>query len=165
VLFLASIAATLIIRLREGSWPPPGMPDPPRGLWISTAILLVSSVTMQWAVESARRNRSDALRVSTLATTILGVGFLVSQAANWLHWIGLDATIRSSLYAYLFYVLTGLHAAHVIGGLVPLVVVTVNAWYGRYSSAFHSGVRQCAVYWHFLGVVWLVLFGLIHATT
>ena len=79
-------------------------------------------------------------------------------------WVGQNATIRSSLYAYLFYVLTGLHAAHVIGGLVPLVVVTVNSAYGRYSSVFSAGVRQIAIYWHFLGVVWLVLFAVILAT-
>jgi cytochrome c oxidase subunit 3 len=165
VLFLASIVATIIIRVRAGSWPPPGMPPPPRGLWLSTAILIVSSATMQWAVESARRDRRDSLRFATLLTTILGFAFLGSQVANRLHWVGQNATIRSSLYAYLFYVLTGLHALHVVGGLVPLVIVSVNSAYGRYSSVFHAGVRQVAIYWHFLGVVWIVLFAVILATS
>ncbi len=165
VLFLASIVATIIMRVRAGSWPPPGMPPPPRGLWLSTAILIVSSATMQWAVESARRDRRDSLKIATLLTTILGFAFLGSQVANWLHWVGQNATIRSSLYAYLFYVLTGLHALHVLGGLVPLVIVSVNSAYGRYSSVFHAGVRQVAIYWHFLGVVWIVLFAVILATS
>lgn len=165
VLFLASIVATLVIRFRTDVWPPPGMPRPPAGLWISTAILAVSSLTMELSVWAAERDRKDALRVLTLATTLLAVAFLVTQVVNWFHWVEQSATIRSSLYAYLFYVLTGLHAAHVLGGLVPLVVVTVNSAYGRYSSVFHEGVKIVAVYWHFLGVVWAVLFTLLLTTT
>jgi cytochrome c oxidase subunit 3 len=165
ILFLASMVATIVIRLRTGVWPPPGMPPPPPRLWVSTAILAVSSITMQWAVESARRNRKDSLKVAMISTTLLAIAFLTSQVMNWWEWVGQSATIRSSLYAYLFYVLTGLHAAHVLGGLVPLVVVSVNAVYGRYSSLFHNGVRQCAIYWHFLGVIWALLFTVILATT
>jgi cytochrome c oxidase subunit 3 len=165
ILFAASIVATIIIRLRTGVWPPPGMPPPPSRLWISTLILAISSITMQWGVESARRNRTDALKIAMISTTLSALAFLVSQVINWWSWVGQSATIRSSLYAYLFYVLTGLHAAHVLGGLVPLIVVSVNACYGRYSGMFHEGVRQVAVYWHFLGVVWAVLFLVILLTT
>ena len=164
ILFLASIVATLIIRFRTGVWPPPGMPPPPTRLWVSTAILAVSGITMQWAVVSARRDRKDSLKAAMILTTLLAIAFLISQVMNWWHWVGQSATIRSSLYAYLFYVLTGLHAVHVLGGLVPLVVVTVNAWYGRYSSLFSTGLQQCAIYWHFLGVVWVLLFAVILAT-
>jgi cytochrome c oxidase subunit 3 len=164
ILFLASIVATVIIRFRTGVWPPPGMPPPPTRLWVSTAILAVSGVTMQWAVVSARRDRHDSLKAAMILTTLLAVAFLVSQILNWWHWVGESATIRSSLYAYLFYVLTGLHALHVLGGLVPLIVVTVNAFYGRYSSFFHTGVKLCAIYWHFLGIVWVLLFTVILVT-
>lgn len=165
ILFLASIVATLIIRYRTGGWPPPGMPPPPSRLWISTAILAVSGVTMQWAVVSARRDRKDSLKAAMILTLLLAVAFLISQLMNWWHWVGQSATIRSSLYAYLFYVLTGLHAVHVLGGLIPLIVVTVNSWYGRYSSVFSTGVKQCAIYWHFLGVVWALLFTVILVTS
>jgi cytochrome c oxidase subunit 3 len=165
ILFLASIVATIIIRFRTGEWPPPGMPPPPSRLWLSTAILAVSGATMQWAVESARRDRKDSLKAAMILTTLLAVAFLTSQVMNWWQWVGESATIRSSLYAYLFYVLTGLHALHVVGGLVPLMVVTVNSVYERYSSVFHTGVKQCAIYWHFLGVVWVFLFAVILATT
>lgn len=165
ILFLASIVATWVIRARTGQWPPPGMPPPPSGLWVSTAILLISSATLEWGLRLIRRNQLQEFRVALLTTTILGLAFIVSQVTNWFLWVGSSATIRSSLYAYLFYVLTGLHAAHVLGGLVPLVVVTVNAWYSRYSALHHEGVKQVAVYWHFLGVVWGVLLLVIFSTT
>ena len=58
----------------------------------------------------------------------------------------------------MFYVLTALHAAHVIGGLIPLIVVYIKARRGRYSRNFHPGVRYVTAYWHFLDVVWVLLF-------
>ncbi|MCZ6542722.1 MAG: cytochrome c oxidase subunit 3, partial [Planctomycetota bacterium] len=57
-----------------------------------------------------------------------------------------------------FYVLTGVHALHVIGGLIPLAAVTIRSFRNRYSSTDHAAVRYCAMYWHFLDGVWIVLF-------
>ncbi len=165
VLFAATIVATFVIRSRTGIWPPPGLPPPPSGLWISTAILALSSAAMEWSVRSIRRDRRLDFRAATLAATLLGFAFLATQIVNWFQWVGQSATIRSSLYAYLFYVMTGIHALHVLGGLVPLVVVTVNAAYDRYSSVSHEGVLLVSTYWHFLGVVWAVLLAVIFATS
>ena len=162
ILFAASLAGYLVVRARAVAWPPPDMPRLPAGLWVSTIIILVSSGTIQFALASARRDRAGALIGAMLITTLLGVVFLFSQAVNWgwLIWIQ-HATPRSGMYLFTFYALTGLHALHVIGGLVLLTVVTARAFRGRYSSAFHPGVRYSAMYWHFLDVVWLVMFVLL----
>ncbi len=161
MLFAASLMMYLVIRLRAPVWPPPGMPHLPGTLWISTAIILISSFTMHSAVRAAREDRAQALSMAMLLTTLLGVLFLVSQTVNWFSLVAANLTAKSNFYGFTFYLLTGLHAAHVIGGLVPLAVVTIRSWQRRYSAGFHPGVEYVAIYWHFLAVVWVVLFTLL----
>ena len=158
MLFGASLLGYLIVRSRATAWPPPGMPSLPGGLWISTLILLASSATVQAAVRAARAGRQAGLRWGMLSTTLLGVAFLISQTLNWFVLVAANLTARTNLYGFTFYLLTVLHAAHVVGGVIPLAVVTTRTWRGRYSAAFHPGVEYCKTYWHFLDVVWLVMF-------
>jgi cytochrome c oxidase subunit 3 len=161
VLFAASVAAYLVVRARAEVWPPPDMPALPRGLWVSTVVILISSGTIQGALASIRRGRYGALIGLLLITTLLGLVFLVSQAVNWAWLISLQATASAGLYMFTFYMLTALHGLHVIGGLGLLVVVTAKAFVGRYSAGDHTGVRHAAMYWHFLDGVWLVMFVLL----
>jgi cytochrome c oxidase subunit 3 len=161
MLFAASILGYLVIRFRAPSWPPPGVPRLPGTLWISTLIIVISSFTMQAAVRAVREDRQRALRTSMLLTALLGVAFLVSQTLNWFALVAANLTAKTNLYGFTFFMLTGLHAAHVVGGLIPLGIVTVRAFRGRYSSGFRPGVEYCAIYWHFLAAVWLVLFALL----
>ena len=161
MLFVSSIIGYMVIRSKAAAWPPPGMPQLPSALWISTLIIAISSVTMQAAVRAARSNRQAALRAGMLLTTLLGAAFLASQALNWFALVAGNLTAKTNLYGFTFYMLTGLHAAHVIGGLIPLAVVTARAWAGRYSTAAHAGVEYCALYWHFLTAVWVVMFGIL----
>jgi cytochrome c oxidase subunit 3 len=70
----------------------------------------------------------------------------------------MHVTPSANLYGFTFYMLTGLHAAHVIGGLALLAIVTVRAFCGRYSANAHAGVLYSTMYWHFLDGVWLVMF-------
>lgn len=161
VLFTASLVAYLFIRARAAAWPPPGSPPLPAGLWASTGIILLCSVSIHTALRSVRRDRQGTLLGALLITLLLGLVFLVSQAVNWYWLMAIQGGVRNSLYLYTFYCLTGLHALHVIGGLALLVVVSAKAATGRYSPAFYPGVRYAAMYWHFLDVVWLVMFVLI----
>jgi len=138
------------------------MPPLPGGLWLSTVLLLVSSITMQHAVVAVRRGRITAMRAELAATTVLAVAFLAVQAVCWAAWaepmrdaIG-QTEQRFMLTA--FYVLTGLHALHVIGGLVPLITINSRAAAGRYSIERHAGIAYTAMYWHFLDGMWLVIF-------
>jgi len=158
MLFAATLAGYLWVRGGAETWPPPGMPSLPKGLWLSTALLLASSGTVQWALGGVRRGRLDALRRGLLLTTVLGVAFLVSQTASWFVLAAAEFGPRLNLYAFTFYLLTALHAAHVVGGLVPLSLVTARAFKGRYTQGFHPGVEYVATYWHFLDAVWVVLF-------
>ena len=162
ILFAASITAYLIVRVRAEVWQPVNMPDPPPWLWFSTAVILVSSGTIHWGLAGIRRSLHGRLIGAMLATTLLGLVFLVSQAINWAWLIAINATTSTAgLYIFTFYVLTGLHAVHVIGGLALLTVVTARSFAGRYSADHHPGVKYAVMYWHFLAAVWLVLFTLI----
>lgn len=162
MLFGASLIGYLVVRSRAASWPPPGIPRLPAGLWASTVILLLGSITIAWALRSARRDRQELLRAALLITLLLGVLFLASQTLNWFYLVLLHLPKRANLYAFTFYMLTGLHALHVVGGLILLAYVTVRAHQGRYSPASHAPLAHCATYWHYLDAVWLVLFTVLY---
>jgi len=161
ILFAASLAAFLIIRLRADAWPPPDAPGMPFGLFISTPLLLLSSATMWWGLKGVREGNNGAGAIGLLATLVLGVAFLGIQGWAWSQLYALELTARSNLYGFTFFMLTGLHAAHVIGGLIPLAIATGRAFVNRYTPEDHGGVSHVAMYWHFLDGVWLVLFGVL----
>jgi cytochrome c oxidase subunit 3 len=161
MLFGGGLVAYWVIRSRSPVWPPPDAPDLPLGMWVSTALLLLSSVTIQQALSAVRRGQGDRLRRRLVLTLVIAAGFVASQAWNWLHFYRLDSTFYTHLYGFTFYMLTGLHALHVLGGLIALIVVSVRAYLGHYSWAYYPGVRLTTIYWHFLGAVWLILFGLL----
>jgi cytochrome c oxidase subunit 3 len=158
MLFAASMLMYMIVRVQSPEWPPRGMPPLPPLLIVSTMVLLVSSATMQWAVASARCDRPAATARAMAITSLLAVIFLALQALAWIEMILANLDIHDHLYAFTFYVLTALHALHVVGGLGPMFIVTARAFRGRYSSRDYAALVYCAMYWHFLGAVWLVLY-------
>lgn len=155
ILFAASMVAYLVVRTRAGAgWRPAGMPHLPAGLWLSTAIIIALSVAIEAGQRDIRRGERERLARAMGIAFLLGIAFLINQAVNWRVLIA----AKGSLYGFTFFMLTGLHAAHVIGGLIPLGVVTRRAREGRYTRIFHPGVSYCTMYWHFLAVVWIVMF-------
>ena len=162
ILFAAVLIGYVVLRLSPALESTIEIPPLPRGLWLSTLFLLGGSGTIQMALTGVRRERPRWLRTGMVATAILGIAFLATQTVCWIDWAGhLRSSLAETQRAFLvtsFYVFTGLHATHVIGGLVPLTVVTRRAFADRYTSADHAGVRYCTMYWHFLDGVWLALF-------
>lgn len=155
ILFAASMVAYLVVRTRAGdSWRPVGMPHLPAGLWISTGLILLLSIAIETGLRDIRRGERPRLARAIGIAFLLGVAFLFNQVLNWRSLL----VAKGSLYGFTFYMLTGLHAAHVIGGLIPLGIVTRRAWEGRYTRDFHPGVAYCTMYWHFLAIVWIVMF-------
>jgi cytochrome c oxidase subunit 3 len=124
---------------------------------VSTALLLVSSWTMQRALRFGRSGdpRQGGMMV---ATSALALGFLAVQGVAWAELYRQNLAISDNLYGWTFYVLTALHAAHVVGGLVPMAITTWRASRGRYGPADHRGITYCAMYWHFLDGAWIVLY-------
>jgi cytochrome c oxidase subunit 3 len=162
--FAASIVIYLLLRHMHRPWPPLGFPALPATLWLSTLDIVLASVAIQGAVLAARRNDKVGLRRNLVATLLLGLGFLGLQSCAWYKvWSQVTvAADRSSTYLEMFYAMTGLHAVHVLGGLVPLVMVTVSAYRDMYGRKKYAAVRYTAIYWHFLDVIWCAVFAVIY---
>ncbi len=161
VLFASSLVAYAVVRIRAHSWRAPGDPGPPFELWISTLILIGCSVAIQSSLTAIRTGRGEAMIRRLWLSLGFAVAFLSCQSWTWFRFHSADVLHGSSLYGFTFFMLTGLHAAHVVGGLVSLGVVIALAYRGTYSWAYYPGVRNNAIYWHFLGVVWVIMFVLL----
>jgi cytochrome c oxidase subunit 3 len=130
-------------------------------LWVNTAILVSSSAAMQWALIAARRGETDSLMIGLFAGGVLAVAFLGGQTLAWrqLHMLGaFDVTHPAIGF---FYLITALHGLHLLGGLVAWGRTTAKVWSGVDLDHVRLSVELCTIYWHFLLVVWLVLFGLL----
>ena len=157
MLFGASLVGFLVLRVRAEQWPPPGTPPLPGGLWVSTGLLIVLSLALVMAARAARAGKTSALNRMLGVSVLLAVAFLAAQISNWMRMAAHSVLPDQSLFVWFFYLLTILHAAHVLFGLVPLVLVAVRARRGRYTAADHEGVDLVAIYWHFLAVTWLAI--------
>jgi cytochrome c oxidase subunit 3 len=116
------------------------------------------SFAMHRAVRDIRHNRGESLLRDLWLALAFALAFLLGQALNWRTMApGLYANVPHPLYPFTFYMLTGLHAAHVVGGFIPLGIVIGRARQHLYTSSEHEGVRLCRQYWDYLGVVWVVL--------
>jgi cytochrome c oxidase subunit 3 len=161
MIFVATVLGYLVVRFDRPpgmEWMPQGTPGLPHALALSTALLVVSSWTMQGAVRAAREGRTRGVSSGLSATLALAVAFLAIQTLAWAELWRRQATIDSGLYAWTFYVLTGLHALHVLGGLPPMAIALHRAHRGLYTATDHAGLVLCAMYWHALDVIWVVLY-------
>jgi cytochrome c oxidase subunit 3 len=163
VLFVAAIVGYLAVRIKATDWPPPGMPRLPAGLWLATLVLLGASATVHRSLRAIRQGERTASTRWLAATLGLAVVFLGVQSWNWWGLIRMRLTAGSNLYAFTFFMLTGLHAAHVLGGLVLLAVVAARSSRGRYGSGHHPGITYATMYVHFLDGIWLLLFAVMVA--
>jgi len=157
MLFGATLVGFLVLRLRAEQWPPPGSPPLPGGLWVSTGLLIVLSLALVMAVRAVRAGRTSVLNRMLGVSVLLAVAFLVAQISNWMRMAAHSVLPDQSLFVWFFYLLTILHAAHVLFGLVPLLLVTVRARAGRYAAENHETIHLVGMYWHFLMVTWVAI--------
>ncbi|MEM6551310.1 MAG: cytochrome c oxidase subunit 3 [Planctomycetota bacterium] len=174
-LFLASMIGYAIIRI-QGSYaktnaltgdrippvaPPAGSIEMPWLLAISTVLILASSYTIHQALVAVRRERQAALRHWLMLTVGLTAGFLITQTPAMLQLLTDEALAEAGYSSRLFqlaFFLVLVHALHVIGGVIPLLVITKRALDGKYDHEFYTPVKLTVMYWHFLDVVWLFMF-------
>lgn len=167
--FLAAITVlfTLLIisyggRMEVGNdWRP--LPDPWL-LWPNTALLILSSVALQRARVCARRGQIDGVRTGLLAAGGLAFAFLAGQLLASYQLVGLGYFASTNPANAFFYLLTGLHALHLIGGLVAWGRTSAKVRRGFGAAQVALSVELCAIYWHFVLLVWLVLFTLMLVT-
>ena len=158
VFFAASIVAFFITSAQSDSFRTVDAPSPPLGVFVSTAILILLSLSLRYGMKQLAENRKIPFLRSLIVTLGLSLAFLLAQVQNWrtMASFAIDAHAQTP-YAYSFYFLTGLHALHVVLGIAPLVLVYQRAQRDEYSSSRNEGVRLLRQYWDFLLAVWLVL--------
>jgi cytochrome c oxidase subunit III len=137
----------------------------PQLLWFNTGVLVVSSVALQWAYVAARRNDQEGAIVGLLAGGASAVTFLIGQLLVW-HQLDVAGYFLASNPANaFFYLITATHGLHLIGGLVALGRTAAKVWRGVELIQLRLSVELCAIYWHFLLLVWLLLLGLLTGWT
>ncbi len=174
ILFVASIVGFLLINYFIRQPYPQTQPDGstlmvtrdipdlhlPLGLWVSTALILASSATVHRALHNVRLERQAAFRRWIAATLVLAVAFVAVQAPSLAVLLIEHGRLMEkdvALYGLVAFLVL-VHALHVLGGIGPLFVVTLRAYAGRYDHEHYAPVQYVTMYWHFLDVVWVVMF-------
>ncbi len=156
MIFGAFFTAYFFIRVvTHDPWPAPGTKIPEAATGVNTAILLVSSLTIHWALVSIKKGNRFGLKAGMVLTFLLGLTFLFLQVNEYVHlgWAPHDAA-----QATIFYSLTGLHGAHVFVGLCALAIVTLRSFRGHYSPEHHQGMEVPGIYWHFVDGMWIIVY-------
>jgi cytochrome c oxidase subunit 3 len=133
----------------------------PRLLWFNTGILVLSSVSLQYASVAARQGRMDDVRDAMIAGGLLALTFLVGQLLVWQELNAAGYFLAANPANAFFYMLTGVHGLHLLGGLVALGRTADKVWRNVEPSKVRLSVQLCAIYWHFLLALWFVLFSLL----
>jgi cytochrome c oxidase subunit 3 len=137
----------------------------PKLLWFNTGVLVTSSIALQWAYIAARRNDMDGVIIGLLAGGVSAAIFLVGQLLAWQQLNVAGYFVASNPANSFFYLITAMHGLHLMGGLVALARTTAKVWRGAEMTQVRLSVELCAIYWHFLLLVWLVLLGLLTGWT
>jgi cytochrome c oxidase subunit III len=162
IIFGALFAHYLYNRVSAGAWPPAGTPIDHKIPWLGlplllTVILLSSGWTCHNAVEAIKKDRQLGMIGWLSITIVLGVLFIAGQAFEYAQLMAEGLTLGSGVYASTFYGLTGLHGAHVIGGVGLLTAMYARGLAGHFSSRHHYGLEAATMYWHFVDAIWIVL--------
>jgi cytochrome c oxidase subunit III len=149
------------MRMHLGDWSPL---QEPQLMWWNTGVLAVTSVAMQWAAAATRRGDTDGVRTGLIAAGVLTFAFLAGQLVVWQQLKDAGYYLTTNPANGFFYLLTAVHGLHVVGGLVAWGRTAARVWNGIEVAKLRLSVELCAIYWHFLLVVWLVLFALLLST-
>lgn len=160
VLFMLFIVA-YFIRMELDDWRP--MPEPGL-LWVNTLLLFLCSVVMQWTRGAAQKGLQDKVKWGMVTAGAFTLAFIYGQLTAWQELNNAGFYLASNPANAFFYVLTGLHGLHILGGLWVWTRSTFRVWSGTDVKAVRLSVELCSVYWHFLLLVWLIVFALLSYT-
>ncbi|WP_181305924.1 cytochrome c oxidase subunit 3 [Rufibacter sp. XAAS-G3-1] len=158
VMMFAAFTSAYIVRREEGNWLEF---DLPWILLLNTVVLVLSSIFMQWAYVSAKRDNLKNLKIALVLTILAGTAFLIGQ------WQGWGELVRNNVFfggstanpsGSFLYVLTGVHAFHLVTGLIFLIIVVISALSYKVHSRNLTRIELCTIYWHFLGALWIYLY-------
>jgi cytochrome c oxidase subunit 3 len=155
IMIFASLTSAFIVKQGEGSWLDYNLPSM---FWFTTATIIISSGLLQWGYFAAKNNQLKLLSLLLGATTLLGLLFLVGQWWSWGQLVAMEVYFVGNPAGSFIYVLTGLHAFHLLSGIIFLVVVLISSFKHKIHSGNLVRMEMCTTYWHFLGALWIYLF-------
>jgi cytochrome c oxidase subunit 3 len=156
MLFGSFFTAYFFVRVNgDAEWPLEPFELPTYVAGVNTAILVTSSFTIHWALQSIKRGSRAGLQAGLVLTVALGLTFLLTQVREYSR-VGFSPA--DGAFGTIFYGLTGLHGAHVFVGLTLLTFATIRAFRGHFSPQAHWGVEIPGIYWHFVDVMWIVVY-------
>ena len=170
VMFFGSLFAVYFYLYgSHGTWPPAAPSSTPEYYvsWvpiplINTVVLLSRGVTCHFAADAIARDNRRRFFMLQIATIVLGFAFEAGQLYEFISAFGRGLNLTANTFASAFFTMTGFHGAHVLGGLILLILILYRASKGQFSSQHHVGVAAVTLYWHFVDVVWIFLFGILY---
>ena len=156
MLFGSFFTAYFFVRVVANSdWVPDPFEFPKSVAGMNTVILVASSFTMHYALHAIKNGNRRGLKVGLMVTLMMGSVFLITQINEY---VKAGFSIHDGAFASVFYGLTGLHGLHVFVGLTLLTIMAVRSFRGHFSPEAHMGVECAGIYWHFVDVMWIVVF-------
>jgi cytochrome c oxidase subunit 3 len=160
MLFGSFFTAYFFVRVVQNEpWPPDPFEFPVLVASMNTAILVSSSFTVHYALHSIKKGNRLGLQVGLATTFMLGAMFLLTQLNEY---VKAGFAISDGAFASVFYGLTGLHGAHVFVGLTLLAIMNVRALRGHFTPDKHMGVETAGIYWHFVDVMWIIVWSTVY---
>ena len=155
VMLFASFTSAYIVRRGEGNWL---QFDIPTQFAVSVGIAVLSSMTMQWAYWKAKRDELGQVKIGLFLTLLLGIAFCVNQWMGWTELVANNIHMVGNPSESFFYIISGLHVLHMIGGMVFLLVIIAKAFKFQVHKKNLLPINLCTTYWHFLGATWIYLY-------
>ena len=140
----------------------------PKIFYISTVVIITSSFTLLFAVQSAKKDNLSGLKLGMILTLILGIGFVICQFMAWKSLVAQGIYIGgqgSNPSGSFLYVISGAHLIHLAGGIIMLIFVCIKSFMQIYHSKNLLGLQLCSIFWHFLDLLWVYLFLFLYFTS
>lgn len=155
VMIFAAFTSAHIVRQADGDWL---IYDIPQMLWITSGIILASSVTMQWAYIAAKKDKLEQVKLALSLTMVLGIAFIYGQFQAWGQLVDAGVFFVGNPGGSFIYVFTGLHVLHLVSGILYLLYMLVAAFRNKVHSKNMLNMDMSTTFWHFLGGLWVYLF-------
>jgi cytochrome c oxidase subunit III len=155
IMLFAAWTSAYIVRRAEGNWV---YFDLPSLFTYTTVLILLSSVTMQWAYFAAKKDNLEMVKIAVGITAVLGVSFLIGQFIAWKELVNQSIHLVGNPSGSFVYVITGFHGLHIVSAVIFLLIVLNSTFKYKIHSKNMAQLEMCTTYWHFLGGLWLYLF-------
>ena len=155
VMIFAALTSAYIVRQSEGNWLEY---DLPTIFWYTSGIVVVSSICLQYAYSAAKKDNLGGLRAGISLAVLFGIAFLVGQWYSWVALVDENVFFVGNPSGSFLYVFTGLHAVHLISGVIFLIIVLISTYRYKVHSQSMDTLEMATTFWHFLAALWLYLF-------